>query len=196
LRRINRVSVMNSGLRVGAVLATVFALVVVAACTGDGERYGELPTPEPSASKKSSLSPSPSPSLSDEQQIIAQYKRFWTEVLPKAYAARRSERQAILQPVVVDPALTKLLRNMAAQDADGKRAYGADIPLRQNVEVVKELSLVRGCLDSSKSGLMEAQSGKKLNRGPAQNPVLVNLMHSLDGSWRVSFVKFPGGSKC
>jgi hypothetical protein len=195
----NKIAVMTTRLPCAGVAISLVVMALLAGCTTSEEfKYGKPPTSNPRPSKTATESPRPSPTSSptDEQQILAQYQRFWTDVLPRAYAAPAVNRRAILKPVVVDPALTRLLRNMSAQDADSKRAYGFDRPLRQKVERVNELSLVRGCLDSSKSGLLNVKTGKKISRGPALNPVLVNLRHGNDGVWRVSFVKFSGGTKC
>jgi hypothetical protein len=200
IRRL-RVGIDLRAFRSAWIVGALASLVLSAGCFGgdDPDRYGKPPTggnqTPPSASP--SVSVSPTIGLSDDEAIKAQYRRFWTETLPKAYAATGAgNRRKILEPAAVDPALTRLLENMASQDADSKRAYGADIPLRESVERMNDLSLVRGCLDSSQSGLIDGASGRKISRGPARNPVLVNLRRGRDNIWRVSFVKFPGGNKC
>jgi hypothetical protein len=181
-----------------AVLVIVLAVAacLVASCDEE-ERYGE-PPPLPSSRPPSPThaSPSGTAAKTDEQQILAQYHRFWTDALPRAYAATAPQRRAILAPVTTDPELGVLLRNMSIQDAGGERGYGTQLPLKQSLERSGALSLVRGCLNSRNAGVLRAATGKKLTRGPERNPVLVNLKKSADSSWRVSFVKYPGGSQC
>lgn len=183
--------------RIGVAVVAVLA-VSGGGCNGDDkDRYGKPPSDGPPTTASSgSASPSPSASLTDEQQILAQYRKFWTEALPKAFAAVPSARRSVLTSATMDPELSVLLQNMAIQDNAGERGYGSSIPLRQTVETNASVSLVRGCLDSRDAGVLSVKTGKKLTRGPAQNPVLVNLKRGSDRVWRVSFVSYPGGSKC
>lgn len=180
------------------IVLTVATMLLSGCVTDSDDRYGSPPsrttapslTPSAAGVSQNGIAPV------ERDKIRAQYRRFWSEVLPEAYNSDSSRRRAILEPYVVDPALSKLLQNMASQDAAGQRAYGVDIPISETIEKVNDLSLVRGCLDSSKSGIRDAATGKKLNRGPERNPVLVNLRRSSEDVWRVSFIKFPGGRVC
>ena len=96
----------------------------------------------------------------------------------------------------MNPELGVLLNNMAATDSMNQAGYGVDIPLRQTVQRTATIALVRGCLDSSRSGIKDLKTGKRLLRGPAQNKVLVNLKPGPDHVWRLSAIEYPGGSGC
>ena len=172
--------------------------------SSENEQYGKLPetsrsTPTPPATSASPTvdpRPRPTPSRTIDQQIIAQYKRFWLETLPAAFSAPAQERRAILAPVVMDPELELVLHNMAANDLLHRGGYGVDTPLRQALQRTSTIALVRGCLDSSRGGIKDLRTGKKLKRGPAQNRVLVNLKPGTDNVWRISAIHYPGGSGC
>jgi hypothetical protein len=138
-----------------------------------------------------------SPTGTVEEQILGQYRRFWTEALPAAQAASDDRgRSQILAPVAMEPALTLLIRGMAKLDREGQRAYGHDVPLRESVERQGSTALVTGCLDSSRTGVADRATGERLTVGVPTNPVLVTLKRGADGLWRVFGTKFPGGHRC
>jgi hypothetical protein len=179
----------------------VILLVAIAAASGcirdDANRYGSPPssTAEPSVSASGSARPGPDASLSTEQQVLTQYKQFW-KLLPRAALASSTDRRRLLATVAVDPELSVLLHNWSVKESDGHRVYGENIPLRQTIQVIDDLTLVRGCLDSSGSGFREIKSNRIRTKGIPRNPVLVNLRRGGDGVWRVSNVKYPGGDEC
>ena len=187
---------VTTWLRKASVVALLIGLTAAGCQKDDESRYGVPPTDRPSAIGSSPTVAVPSPSPADAQQVLAQYKRFWTDALPRAFSVKAEQRRAILAPVVMDPELTTLLHNMTETDKAGEKGYGADIPLRQRLEIRAGISLVRGCLDSSRAGFADLLTGKEKTRGIAQNPVLVNLRRAGDGVWRVSDVSYPGGTKC
>lgn len=188
-------------------------VLLAAACTAD-EEYGTVPdaavepirpratapatgspptvasAARPSAPRKSTGTPSV------EASIVTQYRRFWVDALPAAAAAPPARRSAILAPVTAEPQLSHLVRSLASLDARGQRDYGADVPVRQTVQVSGELALVDGCLDSSHSGVADAATGAPVTRGVPRNPVRADLTRGRDGVWRVSAVTYPPDSTC
>jgi len=182
------------------IVSMLAGLVLSAGCFDgdDPDRYGKPPTggERTPASASPSVSASPSDGLSDEEAIKAQYRRFWTEILPAASAANEDDRRAILVEAVMDPELSVLLKNMANQDSRGVKGYGADVPLAESIEHRSGVALVRGCLDSSNSGVRDGKTGRRITKGPARNPVRVNLQRAQDNAWRVSHVAFSGGGAC
>lgn len=181
-------------LRLGLTLCAVLMLLAGCPKNGDEDQYGEPPTSSSrSAQPRSST---PSPVQAEEERILLQYQKFWAETLPRAFAAAAKDRLALLASVTMDPELKLLLGNMAENDKNGETGYGADAPLSQTIERKGGVALVRGCLDSSRAGIKEISSGRKLTRGPARNKVLANLRKGADGIWRVYAVTYPGGSKC
>jgi hypothetical protein len=182
-------------LSVGAVVVGVVG--IVGACDDD-EQYG---TPPPAASSRAAPSspgaePSPTASPTDEQQIIAQYRRFWLQTLPAVFAAAPAQRRALLTPVVMNPQLDTLLTNLAALEANGEKDYGTSIPLRQTTRITNRTALVTGCLDSRKAGIVDARSGRMKSHGVARNPVRATLKKNDDAVWRVYAVAYPGGTSC
>jgi hypothetical protein len=156
----------------------VGATLVLAACSGGN------------------ASSEPSPSPKPEQLILAQYETFWTESMPAATRASAKSRQEVLAAVMTEPALSRAVQGFAALDKKHRVFYGKDVPLRQTVQVNGKQAVVRGCLDSSRGGLADRRTGRKLNRGVATNPVTVTFIQGSDGVWRVSKTEFAGTNRC
>jgi hypothetical protein len=131
-----------------------------------------------------------------EQQILAQYRRYWTTAFPAAAAAPRAGRRAILQPVVTEPGLSTTLAWLMGLDGAGESVYGRAAPITQTLEEQGELVLARGCLDSSQTGKLQARSGKIITRGLRREAVLMWFKLDSDGVWRVYGSYFPKGARC
>ena len=155
------------------------ALLAVPACSS-----GETPTPEPTKT------------ASAEEQILTQYKRLWTETLPQATAADSKARETILATTLTGPALSRALAGLQTLDDKGQTQYGKDVPLRQSVRRSGKTAVVSGCLDSSRAGAVDRRNGRKINKGPATNPVTVTFTEGPDGVWRVSNTQFGNTQKC
>ena len=173
-------------------IAGAVVVLGVTGCSGDGT--GPVDPPVPTTA---TVTPSASPTGTAEEQILAQYRRFWTETLPAAQAASGDrERTRILAPVVMEPALRLLIGGMAKLDRQGQQAYGQDVPIREVVERQGGTALVTGCLDSSQTGVADRATGERLTVGVPTNPVLVTLKRGDDAVWRVFGTRFPGGRRC
>jgi hypothetical protein len=183
------------------VVSGAVTVLAVSACSSDGGSPVDPPTPGSTSGSHASVVPtSPVPSASPtgtaEEQILAQYKRFWTQALPDAFAAPAADRRAVLAPVAMDPALSQLVTGIANLERRGQTNYGFDQPISQTLRRVKKQALVRGCLDSSHSGLAEIESGKRLQRGDPRNRVLVRLDLDVDNVWRVYAVGYRPEATC
>jgi hypothetical protein len=131
-----------------------------------------------------------------DQQILAQYRKLWTETIPAATAATASARKPILAATMTDPALSDVVRGYQQLDRKGQRYYGRELPLRQSVSVNGKSGVVLGCLDSSQSGASDAHTGRKLKRGVPTNPVTVTFKQAADGVWRASAFRWGNTKKC
>ena len=141
--------------------------------------------------------PAPESTSSSATKVLAQYRKLWAETIPAATAAAVGERKAILAATLTDPELTRALQRLTDLDGKGQRSYGADVPLRQTVTVQgADTAVVTGCLDSTQSGVADRQTGRKLTRGVATNPVSVTFKRGSDGVWRVTTTRFPGTRRC
>jgi DNA helicase TIP49 (TBP-interacting protein) len=121
-----------------------------------------------------------------EEQILSVYRKFWVEALPSAYAAERAARRAILEPVMVDPALSEWLVSMVKLDRAGQQRVGQAVLLTQKAERKGNVAVVKGCLDTYNVGKIDVESGRFLGRGLRREAVRVWLVRSDDGAWRVS----------
>jgi hypothetical protein len=179
------------------IVAVAGAVVVlgVAGCSGHERGPVDPPVP-PTAPTTASGAPSVSPTGTVEEQILAQYRRFWTETLPAAQAAPVERRKAILAEAAMEPALSFLLDGILELDRSGERAYGHLIPAGETVKRLRGTALVTGCLDSSHAGTIDAESGRVLAKGPGREQVLVTLKVGSDSAWRVYQTGFPDGRRC
>jgi hypothetical protein len=141
-------------------------------------------------------SETPTPTAAADDQVLLQYRRLWTETLPAATIAPTGTRRDILARTMTDPALNDAIGRIAKMDEAGQTSYGVTIPLRQSVKLDGKSAVVTGCLDSSKSGVADAKSGRKLTVGVPTSPVAVTFKQGADGVWRVSETKFPTSQKC
>jgi hypothetical protein len=138
----------------------------------------------------------PTKSVSAEDQILGQYKKLWTETLPQATAAAANARKKILAATLTEPALSRALAGLTKLDQNGQTQYGKDVPLRQSVRRSGKTAVVTGCLDSSQVGAVDRRNGRKINKGPATNPVTVTFTEGPDGVWRASNTEFRNTQKC
>jgi hypothetical protein len=135
-------------------------------------------------------------SPSAEKQVLAQYRLLWQQTLPAAAKAPATQRRDILAAVMTGSALERAVGAYAALDKRHQRSYGADVPLHENVEVRGKTAVVTGCLDSSKGGVADEKTGRKLAKGVSRNPTTVTFAQGSDGVWRVLDSSFPGTKGC
>lgn len=110
-----------------------------------------------------------------EEQILAQYKQFFTSVWPRAQAAPAGARAAILAEVVTEPQLSGNLKTLQSRDIKGQAGYGVARLIKQTVYRKGEQAVVDGCTDLSTVGVQDQKSGKKLTVGPPRNPCPIEL---------------------
>lgn len=179
-------------------LALVAVVLALTSCSGhSASRYGVPPDAQGNGLREPELSSaSGAPSGTDDERVLHQYRKFWTSTLPAAYAAPAGKRQAVLGRVVTAELVAPLMERISKLEATGRTAYGSDSPISEQIEYSKRVGgyvLVRGCLDSSRTGVAELTSGRILTVGVPHNPVRVNLRRTADGEWLVSSLHFPGG---
>jgi hypothetical protein len=179
----------------GRIVVVAGAVVVLGAsgCTTDGKGPVDPPAPSSSAA---SVTPTSSPSGTVEEQILAQYRRFWTETLPALFAARVEDRTALLRPVVTDPLLPALLRTAGDLDRKGQQATGFPILITQSVSRRGSEAIVVGCMDSSKASVKDRATGQEITRGRPRDPTEAFFKVGNDGVWRVYSLNERKGSRC
>jgi hypothetical protein len=182
------------------ILVVAGAVVVLGAsgCTGGSGKGPVDPpvlSPTPS-SPAASIAPTGSPTGTVEEQILAQYRRFWTDVLPTAEAAAPSQRKSILATVAMEPALSFFVDGIAELDRAGQRGYGHAVPVTETLKRRGGTALVTGCLDGSQAGRRDGASGRILTRGAKSEVVLVTLKVGDDKLWRIYQTGFPETAKC
>jgi hypothetical protein len=131
-----------------------------------------------------------------QEQILARYRAFWTEVLPAAAAAEPADRRDVLADAMAEPALSATLAWIVTLDRAGQKVYGHAVPVAQLVERKGDTALAKGCLDSSRVGKADAETGKVLSRGLGREAVLVTMKRDADGVWRVYGTYFPKDPRC
>lgn len=174
--------------RVASGLAGCLLLVGAAACNGGGSAA------QPRASTSES-SPVASPTPVDEQvALLAQYRKFWASLTPVSRMPA-AQRRDVLAQLAVDPALKSLLAGMRNADAKGQVFYGADVP-RPTVRINPDATtaLVNDCQDSSKAGIAEKATGKRLTVGTPRNRVSVTMKKKPGELWKVAYVDYAKSS--
>jgi hypothetical protein len=131
-----------------------------------------------------------------EEQILAQYRRFWTETLPAIFAAPPDQRVHILEPVAADPLLPELLRLANGFDEKDQVASGTPVVLKQVVSRKGREASVFGCLDMRPAIRTDRTTGRVTYRGRPRDPNQAYLRLDADGTWRLYALDERPGSKC
>jgi len=180
------------GPRLLAALACALALT---ACSDDAT--GDSQSRETPAAPTTVTLPSAPPGTASigavEAAVLHQYRGFW-KALPEASRMQEEPRIQVLKRYLVSPALGTVTRTLAAQDAFGKGLYGENVPRPEIVNLHTRTASIRDCQDSSRAGVEERKTGRKLTVGVARNPVTATLKRGDDEIWRIATIEYPGGS--
>jgi len=178
-----------------ATVLAVAAAITVAGCDGSTQAAGPQPTTRSSgASPTSAAASAPSTAPVDERAAVeAAYRRFWA-VSWDVDKQPTSRWRAVLATVSVDPILTRLYAGTKAHQQAGIRLYG-QVRARPTVRrVTGSRATVGDCQDASQAGQADARTGKPETVGVARSPVEATMLRGADGRWRVSDVRYMGGS--
>lgn len=180
------------------IVAVAGAVVVLGAAGCSGDAKGPVDPPIPSAtSSTASVAPTASPTGTAEEQILAQYRRFWTEALPAAFEAPSDRRRNVLEAVTTDPLLPELLRLAAGFDDNNQVASGTPVVLKEVVSRSSRLeAVVFGCLDMRLAIRTDRTSGRVIYRGQRRDPNQAYFRLGTDGAWRAYALDERPGSKC
>lgn len=181
----------TSGVRPLLMLVPVAALVLAAGCD-----HAPAPAPATPAQPTSSAATSPATDVAAERAAVeAAYRSYWSvsETFDQRYP--ESAWLSVLGRVAVDPQLGLVLANTKTQKRLGIRLYGHVVP-RPSVTLASgaAVATIRDCQDASKSGQLDARTGKPRTVGVPRNPVNAVLRRSSDDRWRVASISYPGGS--
>lgn len=162
---------------------------LASACSSGGAAARDLPSPTPTPS--ASASPT-SATASETEQILAQYRGFWQTLTPASRAAE-STRRKLLGRYATDPALKSLLAGIAAQRLKGHVYYGVDglHPTIDALSASRGTAVVDDCQDSTRAGLEDQATGRKITVGKPRNHVVSTMHRSANGVWLVAFVSYP-----
>ncbi|MBO2465993.1 hypothetical protein [Actinomadura violacea] len=130
--------------------------------------------------------PLPSSSTAgDEKAAAAAYANF-VAMLERADSLPAESRRKQLATVMADPQLSRVLQRIDTMKSHHIATYGHIIVDVKSVQLTASGATVYDCQDSRNSGLMNSQTGKKLNRGVRQGNIKALLVKAADGQWRVS----------
>jgi hypothetical protein len=173
-------------------------VLAVPGCTDEGPGPSLAPLP-PTSSKSSSPSPSPTqakPTGTAEQQILAQYHRFWTEIYVGVYSRPARDRKNFMSPVVTEPLLSELLRIAGEVDRKGLLGQGTPVPLAPAVSREGGFAVVSDCVDLTDVVTVDRTTGKVTHAGPDRRAIETYLGRGADGVWRVRALNDLKDSKC
>jgi len=171
---------------VGGLCAAGLAAALVVGCnSASGDRPRTLP-PVTSTSTPTSTADAL------ERELVRVY-RGYLDSIPAAEDATGKERQRILKQWMTDPLLTRVLDNMAAAQAAGRRAYGKTPFKVDDVMSASTTATLTICQDGSNSGVQDARTGKRINRGLPNTPYVIKYRQIGDQSWRMTDIASPPG---
>jgi hypothetical protein len=190
------------GLPLASAVAGALIVLVLGGCSTSHATPEGTPTPAvPVTSTSVSASPTAVSSQvastgTAEEEILAEYRRLWRQVIPAAAAAKPADRRALLAPVMMDPALSEHLAWLIKLDRAGQKSVGRSEPLTEVIQRQGDTAVVKGCLDSSNVATVEVESGAYVGRGLPHEVVVVTFERADDGKWRISGWKFPKDPRC
>jgi hypothetical protein len=188
---------VTSRFRRTAVVAGTLVVLGASACVGEGSATPRsTPSPVSPAPSSTPRSVTAAPTGTDEEQVLALYRRYWTTVLPAAASVPRAQRPAILEPIMVEPALSGALALLLSIDRAGQRLYGHAVPVDQVLQRRDGGAVLKGCLNSYEMGRIDVDTGKYVSRGQQREAVLMTFHRGEDGAWRVYGIYFPKDPRC
>jgi hypothetical protein len=152
------------------------------------------PPAPPTAS--ASATPSEPPTGTAEEQILAQYRRFWTEAYPAVFAAPSAKRRLILEPVVDDPLMAELLRIARGYDRRNKESSGTPVLIAPEVILKGHQAVVAGCVDMTSVILRDRTTGKITDQGPLRIASETYFKDDSHGAWQAYALNEPRGKSC
>ena len=167
-------------------VAGILVALALSGC-GDDPPGPVLPPLPPSASpstSSSSASPSVRPTGTAEQQILAQYRRFWREMYTGVEAVRSGDRDAFLRPVVAEPLLSELLRVAREDEHKGVRLHGKPRILDPTLTRQGGEAVVSDCVDFTDVVLVGKSPPSEA--APQRKVIDTHLRRAADGVWRVN----------
>ncbi|WP_395108084.1 hypothetical protein [Actinomadura sp. SCN-SB] len=173
--------------RRGALAGLTCAVLVMAPGCG-GDSNVTLPTKNSTIPAPPSSPVQASPSATSDADAIKGTYRQYSALLSRADRLPASTRRQQLSAYMVDPQLTRVLQRVEELHANNLTFYGSVVVHITNVRAKGNTATLRDCQDSSNSGLMNATTRKKVNRGVKEDHTEASLVKEGDGKWRVSKV--------
>ncbi|RAY12965.1 hypothetical protein DPM19_23465 [Actinomadura craniellae] len=128
--------------------------------------------------------PSATPPKPDADAVRDAYQRF-VALLDRADTLPAGNRTQQLSRYMTNPQLSQVLDRIKALHAKKLTSYGASVVHIKDVKVEGDNATVHDCQNSWNSGLMNATTRKKVNRGVKEENVEAFLIKGTDGRWRV-----------
>lgn len=167
------------GLLVGSLL-----VATLAACNGSSKGVGIEPV---ATASTPAATASATPSVQDE--ILSQYRAFWSQLTPVSRMPAANRRGA-LAAYVIDPELKSLVAGFAKLDSKGQVLYGSNKPRPvASVSSVGATAVVDDCQDSSAAGAANRADSQPVTKGVGRNHVVVTMKKSSD-LWKVYFISY------
>ena len=169
----------------GLLLATVPAVLAVAAC-GSTQAPG-VALPAQGSASAAVPAVAPSAAATPQQVAAADYARYWQAYAGAMTAGNAASARSILAPYAAASTITRLLTSLRAVWAAHDEAYGAAQTHVLGVTITGTRALVHDCLDLSHLGVLDKATGRVVSGsfGLANRDYYVTLVLS-GGHWRVS----------
>jgi hypothetical protein len=165
-----------------AACAAVLAVALLPACsTSNADTHPASSPTFTSAPASTPASPSPSPTT--KQVVAARYAEFWRVFW--IAAATNASRDPRLLDLTAGEERDKIRHIFGVRRADGRSGYGYSVPHVRSITVRGGVATILDCHDSSRAGIKDTRTGRKLNRGSATEDITVT-MRLVAGRWRVS----------
>lgn len=174
-----------------SLVAIAITLLGLAGCNSDRKVDTEEPvaaaaTITPSASSTPSTTPTPP----DEDDAILDVYRAFFAAQTEISLAPAGERRSMLEPLAMDPLLSRVLGGMFAADHYKEVGYGTAKVDPAVASVDGDEASIKDCQDTSDSGRKNRETGKIVTKGTPEAKVVATARRGTDGTWRLATVEY------
>lgn len=159
-------------------LPGIAGITLVLSGCNSGEEAVALPS-----STESAVSP---PTPTSENEAVKRAYTSFIAMLDRADSLPADTRKQQLSALMVEPQLSRVLKRTEELRSKNLTSYGKVVVHVTSVEVNGNDATLRDCQDSSKAGILNKSTQKKVNRGVEKGSTKAYMVKGADRRWRVS----------
>ncbi|MUN35371.1 hypothetical protein [Actinomadura litoris] len=159
-------------------------ILMLSSC-GSNEKAAALPS-----LTRPTRMPASTPSAHDEEEVKKAYTAT-ISLLDHVDSLPIAVRKQQLSQFMGEPQLSRVLGGIQKNQSENHASYGKIVTHIRSLEITGNSAILHDCQDSSRTGLLDVTSGKKINRGVKEERVKAHLSRD-SGRWIVTDIATLG----